>query len=111
MAAAARGSWWGHLRTLLVLAIMGGILYEVHRRELEQLRQEQQAKQAEQTVREAVLARGDFGEMLRLCREGWNSIGLWDEPVAMPGRGGGSTRTSAGARHDLLAPGRCDGRA
>ena len=42
-----------------------------------------QAKQAAQTVREAVLARGDLGEMLRLCRESWNGIGLWDEPVAI----------------------------
>jgi len=81
--AAERGSWWGHLRTLVLFAIMGGILYEMHRRELEQARQEEQAKQAVQTVREAVLARGDFGEMLKLCREGWNGIGIWDEPVGI----------------------------
>jgi hypothetical protein len=83
MAAAERGSWWGHLRTLILFAIMGGIFYEMHRREQDQSRQEQRATQVAQNAREAVLARGDFGEMLRLCREGWNGIGLWDEPVAM----------------------------
>jgi len=47
---AERGSWWGHLRTLVLFAIMGGILYEMHRRELEQSRQEEQAKQAKQAA-------------------------------------------------------------
>ena len=51
--AAERGAWWGHQRTLVLFAIMGGILYEMHRRELEQSRQEQQARQDAQTVREA----------------------------------------------------------
>ena len=79
----SKGSLWGTFLTLLAVGVMGAFIYDTVRRDNEQARQQHQADLAAQAARGAVLARGDFAEMLALCREGWKGVSFHSDPVAL----------------------------
>jgi hypothetical protein len=74
---------WSNLPQLIGVAVIGGVLYESLRRENERVRLQHEADLATEAAREVVLARGDFAEMLALCREGWKGASFHQEPVAI----------------------------
>jgi hypothetical protein len=80
---ASKRSLWANLPTLLLMAVVGGFIYDMVRRDNEQARQQHEADLAVQSSRGAVFARGDFAEMLALCREGWKGVSFHYEPVAL----------------------------
>jgi hypothetical protein len=82
MAAAKKGP--RILSALLQVAVVGGFIYFAMRWEGERARQQQEADRTEQAARAAVFARGELGEMLALCREGWTGrFSFHHEPVAL----------------------------
>ena len=83
MATATRGSWWGHVPAFVMVAVIGGFVYDMVRRDNEQARLQHEADIAVQSARGAVFARGDLAEMLELCREGWKGVSFHYEPVAL----------------------------
>ena len=80
---AKRSPWWSVLPTLIMIAVIAGFVYDMSRRDNERAREQQQANQVAQNAREAVFGRGDLGEMLGLCREGWKNASFYQDPVAI----------------------------
>ena len=68
----------------IVIAVIGGFVYSMWRSE-QAARQHQEAiDAAEQAGRVTLFARGNMGEMLSACRNGWTNIGFnYQEPVAL----------------------------
>ena len=75
--------WLGRQAPGLLVLAAGAFVagYAVHRERAERERQEQ-AAHAEVESRRAVFARGQLGETLSLCREGWG-LDSYHEPVAL----------------------------
>ena len=69
---------------LAVMGLLAGtVALLVHRDRVEGERW-REAEQAKAAAREAVFARGQLGEMLELCREGWTGeLNFNYEPVAL----------------------------
>jgi hypothetical protein len=84
MAAAKESFWFRNLSGLIGFAAFGFFIYDMARRDKEQARQQHEADLAMEASRQAVFARGDLAEMLKLCSEGWQSrMSFYYTPVAI----------------------------
>jgi hypothetical protein len=69
---------------LVVLAVGVGVASFAIRRERVEAERQQQALDAQVAARAAVFARGQLGEMLALCRQGWEGeLNFRYEPMAL----------------------------
>jgi hypothetical protein len=74
----------GIVSQLAVLMIPVGFGYFMYRSEQAERAQQAQVQQAEEASRSALFARGNLGEGLKLCRDGWSNLGFsYQEPVAL----------------------------
>jgi len=92
---------------------LGGVAFLVHRERVAAERESQAsavAQGARVAERKAVLARGELGPVLELCRAGWREVlGLYHEPVALAWtRRGLDGYFLVGSAHDSLRQVRCD---
>jgi hypothetical protein len=107
------GRWFRrHASGLALLATGAGLAgYAIHREGVEAERL-QQAQRAQVASRGAVIARGQLGEMLSLCREGWTGeLNFHYEPVALAWtRDGIDAYFRQGTDESSLRQVRCDAR-
>lgn len=84
MASARKGSWSSNVPGLILVAVLGGFFFDMVRRDNEQARKQREADMAAEASRQAVFARGDLSEILKLCSEGWQSrMSFYHSPVAI----------------------------
>jgi hypothetical protein len=68
----------------LAALVVGGVVFFIHRESVREATQHQQEQEGLRTSRANVLEAGDLGEMLSLCREGWEAqLNLHHDPVAI----------------------------
>ena len=84
MATAKESFWFRNLSGLIGFAVFGFFIYDMARRDNERARQQHAADLAVEASRQAVFARGDLAETLKLCSEGWqNRMSFYYTPVAI----------------------------
>ena len=77
------GGWFlRQLPGLAVVAMVGGFVYFATLGERMEVERRQQSERAEQASRAAIFARGKLGEMLTLCKSGWENLDF-SAPVAL----------------------------
>jgi hypothetical protein len=95
---------------LVLVGAVAGFVYFIWRTDQARLEQQAAVQKAEEDARAAVIARGSLGEMLKLCRGGWDNFGFsYQEPVALAWtRRGVTAFFHQGSDQNSLRVMRCD---